>query len=391
MVAKEILRVLYAPHKVFKDIIQKPGYVGPFILLIIFVLAQVGSSYVVASQSYIETTAPQTVPLSEQGDIWTENAALWQANAGVTVSNNTSDYINSTYSTTSIEFTASNTSNVWMELNNLDGSVNCGVDGFKNVSFRVKLLTPDVKPENVSLYLYSLSGSNFYYDLTSEFSNSAVNVWNNITRTIGVGSEGWVSSGATTWENITGLKLDFTWSSSSNVDLRIDGLFFKGDYEGLLEIYGISYLANSALNGFAPFLFEWLLLTGLVYLIIKGLKGNVVWKPLMVAVGFALVILVIQVLILAVVYTALPDLYYPLEVLAGPPGELQVAYQVILDAIASVTLVSTIIQVAIYVWTVTLGTFIVRAITEFGWGKSLLVSGGGLLFTVIILSLLLGI
>jgi hypothetical protein len=391
LVAKEILRVLYAPHKVFKDIIQKPGYVGPFILLIIFVLAQVGSSYIVASRSYIETTAPQTVPLSEQGDIWTEKAALWQANAGVTRSNNTSDYINSTYSTTSIEFTASNTSNVWMELNNLDGSVNCGVDGFKNVSFRVKLLTPDVKPENVSLYLYSLSGSKFYYDLTSEFSNSALNVWNNITRTIGVGSEGWVSSGATTWENITGLKLDFTWSSSSNVDLRIDGLFFKGNYKGLLEIYGISYLANSALNGFAPFLFEWLLLTGLMYLIIKGLKGTVVWKPLMVAVGFALVILVIQVLILAVVYAALPDLYYPLEVLAGPPGEFQVAYQVILDAIALATLVSTIIQVAVYVWTVTLGTFIVRAITEFAWGKSLLVSGGGLLLTVIILGLLLGI
>jgi hypothetical protein len=360
-------------------------------LLIIFVLAQVGSSYIVASRSYIETTAPQTVPLSEQGDIWTENAALWQANAGVTVSNNTSDYINNTYSTTSIEFKTSNTSNVWMEINNLDGSVNCGVDGFKNVSFRVKLLTPDVKPENVSLYLYSLSGSNFYYDLTSEFSNSAVNVWNNITRTIGVGSEGWVSSGATTWENITGLKLAFTWSSSSNVDLRIDGLFFKGDYKGLLEIYGISYFANSALNGFAPFLFEWLLLTGVMYLIIKGLKGSVVWKPLMVAVGFALVILVIQVLILAVVYAALPDLYYPLEVLAGPPGEFQVAYQVILDAIALVTLVSTIIQVAVYVWTVTLGTFIVRAITEFAWGKSLLVSGGGLLLTVIILGLLLGI
>jgi hypothetical protein len=68
MVGKDILRVLYAPHKVFKDIIQKPGYVGPFILLLIFVLAQVGGAYVVASRSYIETTAPQTVPLSTEGE-----------------------------------------------------------------------------------------------------------------------------------------------------------------------------------------------------------------------------------------------------------------------------------------------------------------------------------
>ena len=221
MVAKDILKVLYAPHKVFKDIVQKPGYVGPFLLLIIFVLAQVGGAYVVASRSYLETSAPQTLPLGPQGDLWTEDAAFWHANEGVTVSNNTVDYINSTYATTSIEFTAADASNVWMEIN-FNGSVNCGAGGFQNVSFRLKQVNPDVAPENVSLYLYSLGDSNFYYDLTSAFSNSIVNVWNNITLNVGTGSEGWVGSGAT-WENITGLKLDFTWSNRSNVDLRIDG------------------------------------------------------------------------------------------------------------------------------------------------------------------------
>ena len=414
MVAENILRVLYAPHKVFKDIIQKPGYLGPFILLLIFVLAQVGGAYVVASRSYIETTTPQTAPLNAQGDLWTEAAALWHTNEGVTVRNNTADYINSTYSTTSIEFTASNASNVWMELN-FDGVVNCSVGGFQNVSFRVKQLTPDVKPENVSFYLNSLSGSNFYYDLTTEFSNSVVNIWNNITLPVGVGSEGWVSNGdSATWESITGLKLDFTWLNSADLDLRIDWLFFKGDYEGLLELYDISYLANAALNAFAPFLFEWLLLTGLMYLMIKGLKGNVVWKPLMVAVGFALITIVIQAAILAVVYTSLPTVYYPIEVLAGVPGEFEVAYQVILDEIASVNLVGGIIQAAMWVWTVALGTFITRAITSdkkiaektsmgqtasettvsgkpgFSWIKCLLVSGASLFLTSIILGFILG-
>jgi hypothetical protein len=415
LVAKNILRVLYAPHKVFKDIIQKPGYLGPFILLLIFVLAQVGSAYVVASRSYIETTTPQTLPLSAQGDLWTEAAALWHTNEGVTVRNNTVDYINSTYSTTSIEFTVSNASNVWVELN-FDGSVNCGVGGFQNVSFRVKQVAPDVAPENVSLYLDSLSGSNFYYDLTSEFSNSVVNIWNNITLPVGVGSEGWVSNGASaTWENITGLKLDFTWLNSAGVDLRIDWLFFKGDYEGLLEIYDVSYLANAALNAFAPFLFEWLVFTGLMYLMIKGLKGNVVWKPLMVAVGFALITIVIQAAILTVVYTSLPNVYYPIEVLTGVPGEFEVAYQVILDEIASINLVGVTIQAAIWVWTFALGTFITRAITSdkkiaeqasmgqtasdttvsgevtgFSWMKCILVSGASLFLTSIILGFLLG-
>ncbi len=415
MVVKDILRVLYAPHKVFKDIIQNPKYWGPFILLLIFVLAQIGSSYVVASRSYIE----QTMPVGDQGDVWTENAALWQAGPSVTIRNNTADFINSTlyYGSTSIEFAASNASNVWMELNSLDGSVNCGADGFKNVSLRVKLVAPDAKPENVSLYLYSLSGSNFYYDLTSEFSNSVVNVWNNLTLTVGVGSEGWVSNGnGATWENITGLKMEFTWPSNSSITLRIDGLFFRGKFQDPFELYGISYIATSAMNAIAPFLFEWLILTGLMYLLIKGLKGNVVWRPLMVAVGFALIALVVQALILAVVYTSLPSLFYPLEVLAGTPGEFEVAYQVILDEIAFVTMVGAIIQLAVYVWTVALGTFITRAITgdkkiaeqlsmgkvasdttissdvtEFSWMKCLLVSGASLLLTIIILGLLLGI
>jgi hypothetical protein len=275
-------------------------------------------------------------------------------------------------------------------------------------------VTPDVKPENVSIYLYSLSGSNFYYDLTQTFASSDVNVWNNITLTVGSGD--WLSNGNPSWENITGLKMEFTWPSNSSITLRIDGLFFRGTFKDPFELYGISYIATSALNAIAPFLFEWLILTGLMYLLIKGLKGNVIWRPLMVAVGFALVITVIQALILAVVYTSLPNLFYPLEVLAGTPGEFDVAYQVILDKIAFVTLVGGILQVAIYVWTVALGAFITRAITgdkkiaeqlsmgkvtsdttissdvtAFSWMKCLLVSGASLLLTIIILGFILGI
>jgi hypothetical protein len=415
LVFKDVLRVLYAPHKVFKDIIQDPKYWGPFVLLLIFVLAQVGSSYVVASRSYLETSVPQTVPLSAQGDLWTENAAFWKANEGVTVRNNTVDYINSTYATTSIEFAASNASNVWMELNSLDGSVNCGADGFKNVSLRVKQVAPDVQPENASIYLYSLNSSNFYYDLTQPFSSRDVNVWNNITLTVGSGD--WLSSSAdATWENITGLKMEFTWPSNSSITLRIDGLFFRGNFQDPFELYGSTYLISSALNAMAPFLFEWLLLTGLMYLLIKALKGNVVWKPLMVAVGFVLITIVIQYSIIAVVYTSLPSLFYPLEVLAGTPGEFEVAYQVILDEIASVNMVSYTLQLVVWMWTIALGTFIVRAITSdkkiaeqvsmgktaldttisgevtgFSWMKCLLVSGASFFLTIIILGLLLGI
>ncbi len=410
--------MLYAPHKVFRSIVQKPGYLGPFILLIIFVLAQVGSAYVIGTRSHIE----QTLPTGVNGDALTDNATLWQANTGVKISNNYVDFINATpaisgfpdyYGNSSVEFAVSNSSTLQTALNNLDGQVDCGANGFQNVSFRVNIISPDAKPENVTLTLYSLNDSKFfYYDLTSAFSNSVVNVWNNIT--VPVGSGDWSSSGKPSWENITSLKLDFSWSNSSNVNLLLDGLFFRGKFATQIEIYGApAYLANSTLNGFAPFLFEWLILTAIMYLLIKGLKGNVVWKPLMVAVGYALVTIVIQSLIVTVAYATLPNLYYTLEILNSVSGEFQSAYNILLNQIADVNTVTYIVQVAVWAWTVALGTFIIRAITgdkqiaehvgkgktatdstssgevtAFSWMKCLLVSGASLFLTVVILGFL---
>ena len=264
MVAKDIFRVFYAPHKVFKDIVQKAGYLGPFILLIIFLVAQVGSSYVTGSRLYIE----QTLPVGVDADVWTENATLWMANSGVAISENTVDFINGTqailgfpdyYGNSSIEFALSNSSIFQIALGDFGSQVDCGANGFAEVFFRVKIVTPDAKPENVTLTLYSLTNSSFfYYDLTSAFSSSVVNVWNNIS--VPVGSGDWLSSGSANWENITGLKLDFAWSSDSDIDLRLDGLFFRGKFETQIELVGgiVPYLANSAFSGIASFLFEWL-------------------------------------------------------------------------------------------------------------------------------------
>ena len=134
-----------------------------------------------------------------------------------------------------------------------------------------------------------------------------VNVWNNITLEVGNGN--WISVGNANWENITGLSLTFKWSNNSNIDVLIDGLFFRGIFKNQLELYGdLTYIGNSAING-----------------LIKGLKGNVIWRPLMIAIGYALVALVIQAFIVAVVYTTLPNLHYPLEVLSFVPGESQAA------------------------------------------------------------------
>ena len=399
MALTNILKVFYAPHKLFKEIVQKPTYLAPLIVLIVFVVVQFGASYVVATHSFLE----QTMPTADQKDVWTENPTLWMAGSGVAISANHNDYINASdyYNNTSIEFKVSNSSGLQMALTTLDGSVNCGADGFKNMSFRVKSVEPSDRPYNVALYLYSLNDTNFFlYDLTSKFSNSSASVWNNIT--IPVGSGDWTSSGTPKWENITSLRIDFAWNNSSNIDVRIDGLFFRGMYETPLVVFGSTYLLTSLVSSLTSFLFQWLVMTALMYLIIKGLKGKVLWKPLMVAVGVTLATLIVQAVILVVAYSTLPNIHYPLELLAGVPVEYNVAYQALLNSIATVTLIAGIVQVAVLAWNSGLGTFITRAVTgiappspvdesapsapqPFAWSKCFFVSIASVLLTLVIL------
>ncbi|MCW3998472.1 MAG: hypothetical protein NWF10_07885 [Candidatus Bathyarchaeota archaeon] len=385
MAVKDILRVLFEPHKVFKDIIKDPNYLGPMVLLIIFVLAQIAGSYMVASRSYVE----QTMPIGDLGDDWTANALDWTSTSGVNISNNTIDFINSSlyYGPTSVEFDGLNLDLITMELASFGDSVNCGPEGFNNVSLRIKIISPDYSPDTASLTLYSLDDSSFVYDLADEFEND-LGVWKNLTLPAGFGD--WTSSGnEAVWENITGIKLEFSWSINSTINILVDGLFFRGDFRGPIELFGISYFASTAINAVAPFLFQWLLLTGFMYLLIKASKRQVLWRTLMVAVGYSLIVLVIQGIFLIVVYSYLPDVFYTLEVLAGTPGEFEVAYQVILDKISFVSNIGTSIQLAIYIWIIGLGVFITKAITELGWMKSLLISGASLLLTIIVLGFLL--
>ena len=407
MFVNDILKVFYAPHKVFKDIVQNPKYIGPLLILVVFVAAQTGFLYVRASKINLE----QTKPSGLLADEWTENATRWQASSGVIITNNFADFINATspflgspdyYGNSSVQFTLDNGSNVQMALADLDGSVNCGVDGFENLTLRVKLVSPEAEPENVTLYLYSLGDANYFsYDLTPLFSTSVVDVWNNIT--VPVGSGDWSSSNtAAKWENITSLRMYFGWSTNSSIRILVDGLFFKGLFKSSIEVSGgQTVLLNIALSAATPFLFQWLLLTALMYVLIKGLKGTALWKSLMVAVGFALVILVVQALIMLATYSTLSNVNVPLEYFAGVPGEFNVANEAIIKALEQVSLIGGVIQVAVYVWTIALGAFIVRAVTtpvavpaaealpgvrqQFGWLKCLLVSGASFLLTLIVL------
>lgn len=375
--ASEVLKVIYAPHKAFREIIQNPKYLGPVLIMALLVVANVGFIYVATSKTYVE----QLVPDGSKLDEWTENSTLWTSNAVVSESN---DCINGTYyGNRSIAFSIVNSTQVWMQLDGI-GSVNCTNPGsFDRVSFRVKQITPNVKPINTTLKLLSANSSGYFrYNLTDDLSNSTIGVWSNLT--IQLTSTKWSSSGQANWGDITGFRLEYEWQDDSNVSLLVDGLFFHGVFRSLLDSAGSTYVFNFAVSGIMQFVIIWVLLSGILYIMARGFGGQVVWKALLILIGFTLVTMFVQALINAVAYLTLPTINYPFELIGGVPGEGQSISEAILGQTWLVSEVSRIMQVAMYVWMIALCSLAVRLLAAFSWTKSVLVGAVAYLVTLLI-------
>jgi hypothetical protein len=388
LLISEILEALYAPHKAFKEIIQNPRYIGPLVIILLFVVANLGFTYAAISKTYIEQTLPAP---SAKLDEWTENRTFWASNAAVAESD---DSINGTYyGNKSIAFTIVDATDVWGQLQNIE-TVNCsGLDGFKKLSFRIKWTSPEARPADVAIYMLSTNSDYFYQSLTESFVNSTYNVWNNETsaHAISLASEGWNSNGTNPdWGSIAGVRLDFKWSANSNITLLVDGLFFHGVSKSLFETAGTAYLLNYTLVAVMQFVISWVLLGGLIYVMTKGLGGKLVWKPLLIVIGFALITMVVQATVNAVAYANLSTVNYPFELIGGVSGETDAAYNKILDQTWLVTQIGRYTQIAVYIWTIALCSLAVRLLAVFSWTKSFLVGTVAYLITILVEGFILG-
>ena len=383
---KNIFKVIYSPFKAFKGIIQNPKYLGVIVILILFTVANMAFVYTIISKTYVE----QTLPTAEQEDLWTENYTLWTWTVGASARDNYDDYINGTYyGNKSIEISTVNSTQIWMQLSDI-GSINClDTNGYKNLSLRVKVTSPEVKPENVTIHLFSATFSDyFYYNITDNFSNSTYNIWNNLT--VPLESDGWLSNDNADWGNITGLKLEFTWLDDSNITLLVDALFFRGVFKSLMESAGYSYLLSYSLSSSMQFLIEWFFLGGILFIMTKAFGGKTVWKVLLITIGFALITIFVQTMINVATYATLPNLYYPLELTGGVSGESEIAYKKILEQTWLVSQISSYIQIGIYVWTIALCALATRLLTEFSWTKSFLITTVAYFASIVVESFILG-
>lgn len=391
MYLSKVLKVLYSPRKTLKEIIQEPKYIGPILIILLLIAANIATSYIVFSKEYYE----QTLPNGALKDQWTENSTFWVANQNVTVtlSNDSiaGNNVNSYYGSSSIEFSAQNSSQISMQLSGI-GDVNCTApDGYGLLSFRVKWASPTENPVNLTIQAFSANSSSngFYSDLTNTFSNASYAIWNNLTVPIGSNSTGWTSIGeGANWSTITGLQLQFTWPQASNITLRIDGLFFRGPYQSLLTAFGTFYPLTYGIPASTQFVITWLVLTGMIYVLIKAFKGTITWKPLFVATGFILMTLFIGALISGIGYATLPRLNYPFELYGGLPGEGQAALNSINTQATLATAIGYFGQFLVWAWTAILAIAAVHTLTETSWQKSILIGVLAYTITLVIVSVL---
>ncbi len=425
MILDDILQVVYAPVKAFKKIIENPKYLGAIIILLLFIGLQIGYEYVQFSKTYTENTSPAVNQLPAF-----LNVTYWSSTSNLALSNNYNDPYNysvyavalgayySLFGNSSLEMNATNTNVMATATLNMTtalidsgesavSSVDCSVpSGFQNLSMTIKQVQPTVAPQSATLTLYSVGDSNFYqYDLTSALSNTGeIGLWNNLTIPVGPSAQGWKSNGSPLWGNLTALQLTLTYPAGSNINVLIGALFFRGQYQTPIQSNSTGIILEFLETFSLQFILSWFLITVFIYLFFKALKTSIVWKPLFVALAFALFVLVIRALVNLVAAATLPPLYYPFDISVGvslnnfgaifyPPtavsalsAQSQAIFNSINSATAALRFVTSAMFVVAYVWLGALCTIIVGTLKpEFSMVKRVVISAVSIAITLLLL------
>jgi hypothetical protein len=140
------------------------------------------------------------------------------------------------------------------------------------------------------------------------------------------------------------------------------------------------------------FILKWVFYGGLMYVMVKMLfKSEVVWKPMLISAGLALMPLFVQAALDVATFSTLPTLHYPIEFFSGVGGESLIAQNAILEKTWFVTQISSYVELAAIFWTIALGAIATRLLTTFSWSKSALIAMVAYFVAMVAQSFLLGI
>jgi len=381
-----IFKVIYSPREAFKKMAEKPQYIGPILILILYVIAQIGGTYAFFTKTYYEETIPQLFWNYETDiciDPWTDNSTLWEPYGQCTLNSATKVYGNF-----SIEHTK-NASKIWMQLR-FPETINCsGPDNPKNLSLRIMWARlDDENPKNATIYLNSTTNDFFVLDITENLTQHGQNKWINLTIPIGK-EKGWGKVSDPTWGKIVSIRMVLDWYNVSQTTLRIDGLFFHGFY-----IAGINRIPTVTLilNPITYFILFWVVLGIFIAIFAKLIGAKFTWKILFIMAGYVLIILFVKMLVQTVLIAGtFPQLRFPTDVIYPASSEIESAKETLARIYTQAGLALTAMTwlfIPFYIWGCFLCAIGLRSILDFEWQKALLVSLPAFIVSVLIMMLL---
>lgn len=360
LVVREVFEVLYSPVNAFRKIIEKPDFKGVLLVLVLVISSMIISQYIVTSKLLLENRTPEN-------DDWTEsltNQHNWVSNGSPLLDE--TDYqmgnVDGNHSITSSVLTETS---IWLKITDI-GSINCSEEtGYNELFFWIKWTHEEgLSPSSGTLKLFSGSEDSYFeYNKITELLNSS-GEWTNATLNVGP-DQGWTSNNSPDWQSITGIEFILDWSSSANLTMKIDGLYFRkfssplitGEFSGLIIPIILQVVMNFAM--------DWILWAGILIIVAKLFQEDLGrWNVFFVIIGYSFIATVVYTLVNAVSLSTLPMLNVPLDAdalnaLLDVSWRPLLAYQL-----------SLYIPVIGEVWIAALGAVVVRAMKEMTWSKA---------------------
>ena len=358
LVVREVFEVLYSPVNAFRKIIEKPDFKGVLLVLVLVISSMIISQYIVASKLLLENRAPEN-------DDWTEsliNQHKWVSNGSPSIDD--ADYqMGNVDGNHSIASSVLTETSIWLNITDVC-SINCSETGYNELFFWIKWTHEEgLSPSLGTLKLFSGSEDSYFESDISGLLKSN-GEWTNTTLNVGP-DQGWTSKNSPDWQSITGIEFRLDWSSSANLTMKIDGLFFRkfssplitGEFSTLLPSLLIQVVMNFAMN--------WILWAGILILVAKLFQEDLGrWNIVFVIIGYSFIATVVYTLVSVVPLSTLPMLNVPLDA---------DAFNALLDASWRPLLAYQLwlyIPIIGEVWIAALGAVVVRLLKETAWSKA---------------------
>lgn len=362
MFVQEVFEVLYSPVKAFKKIIEKRDFKGVILVLVLVIASMLISQYVTASKLSIETRTPETDDWTETLTTpynWTSNGSIsWDA-ADYQMGNDDGNY--------SISSSAPDETSIWLKLTDI-GPISCSEESQKELFFWIKWINEgESSPTSGTIRLFSGSEDSYFESDIASFLTSS-GEWANVTLNVGSG-QGWTSNNSPDWQSITGIEFELDWSSSANLTMKVDGLFFRR-FVPYLEAVGTGGVIQITLFSLGmPFIVDWILWSAVLLVVAKLFQEDLGrWANLLVIIGYTYITSAVYTLVNTAFIASLPPINWYLD-----SSLAQAVLNELWVPLPAYT-VSLYLPVIGSIWTALLAAVVVRLMVDTNWRKALTIA-----------------